>query len=78
MGEAGESVQVTCECCGIPWPSVRKYKGIGYWCDICMNEGCFSDDIDAQNPGGQPPYWQKRDANHARMVALLGSRDGAS
>lgn len=62
---------IACECCHLPWPSVKKYKGIGYWCDICMHEGCFSDDIDAQNPAGSPPYYQRRDANHERMAALF-------
>lgn len=39
-----------CECCGLPHDTTRKYKGIGYWCDPCMNDGCFAEDCDAQSP----------------------------
>jgi hypothetical protein len=62
---------VTCECCGIDWPTTKKYPALGYWCDTCMNDGCFGDDVDAQNPGGHGPYHENQKVVHARMVALF-------
>ncbi len=69
------AVSLECDCCGRRWPSTRKYRGLGYWCDRCLNDGCLNDDTEAQNPGGRPPYYVNQQRIHAEMAAEEASRE---
>ena len=59
-----------CDCCALPRKSTRKYAALGYWCDDCMQDGCFADDCDAQHPYDSDTTnhgWVRTNAVHERL-----------
>ena len=55
-----EALDLQCECCHFQRPTTRKYPGIGYYCDDCMNDGCFEDECMAQSQTGPWPEFKKQ------------------